>query len=58
MADQIVSGDSKAAVACALLIGIAQQEGKTDYIGKDAVVVLKADEAWILQTYAKCLKVA
>jgi len=42
------------------LVGIAHQEGKTDYIGgsASAVVVIKADEQWILDTYAKCLRVA
>ncbi|MGC2463235.1 MAG: hypothetical protein WA446_20045 [Steroidobacteraceae bacterium] len=59
MADQIVSGDSKEAVAYALLLGIAQKEGKTNYIGnaQAAVAVLQADEQWVLDTYRKCLNV-
>jgi len=59
MADQIVSGDSKEAVAYALLLGIAHGADKTDCIGNSAnvVAVIKADEQWVLETYAKCLNV-
>ena len=54
MADQIVSGDSIQAVAYALLLGIANKEGKTDYI--QGVPVVNAGEAWVLDTYKKCLQ--
>jgi hypothetical protein len=53
VADQIVSGDSKEAVAYALLLGIAQKEGKFYTIAGAAVP--SADEEWILRTYIKCL---
>ena len=56
MADQVVSGDSKEAVAYAMMLGIAQAEGKTYTVAGAAVAV--ADERWILNTYAKCLRVA
>lgn len=55
MADQVISGDSKEAVAYALLLGIANDQGKTHAIA--GLTVVKADEQWILDTYAKCLRV-
>jgi hypothetical protein len=57
MADyqSVVTGDSKEAVAYALLLGIAEQENKT-YTSMGTVLV-KADATWVLRTYSKCLRV-
>lgn len=54
MADQIVSGDSPEAVAYALFLSIALQEDKLQSWG--SLTIPKADEKWVLDTYAKCLK--
>lgn len=58
MANQIVSGDSKEAVAYALLLGIAAGQSKIYNAGNQAgaIPVVSADEKWVLETYAKCLQ--
>ena len=56
MAEQIVTGDSKEAIAYALLLGIAENEGKT-YPISSGIPVVKADATWVLETYRKCLRV-
>lgn len=52
----LVHGDSKEAVAYALLMGIAHKEGKVYTCAGTAVAT--ADAKWVLETYAKCLRVA
>ena len=52
---EISIGNSKESVAYALLLGIAQHEGKTDTVAGYPVV--KADRRWILETYHECLAV-
>lgn len=51
----MVNGDSKEAVAYALLIGIAQNEGKA--YSTMGTTVASADAKWVFETYAKCLRV-
>jgi hypothetical protein len=56
MADSpVVSGDSKEAVAYALLIGIANKQNKL--ASMSGTPIASADEQWVLETYAKCLSV-
>lgn len=56
MAKAIVSvhGDSAEAVAYALLVGVAHEEGKLHLYGES--VVVKAPKDWTLTTYAECLQ--
>jgi len=49
----IVSGDSREAVAYALLLGIAQQEKKTIHF-QGATPTIQADAEWLLSTYLRC----
>lgn len=53
MAEQVVSGDSKQAVAYALLLSIAHQEKKITTIS--GVAIVTADKDWVLNTYKECL---
>ena len=48
----MVCGDTREAVAYALLIGIAEKEGKVDYASLTPVV--KADADWVLEMYRRC----
>lgn len=50
----IIFGDSKEAVAYALLLGIAHKLSKTHYL--HGTMIVSADESWILETYSRCLK--
>jgi hypothetical protein len=52
----VVHGDSPTAVAYALLLGIAAQDGKLSHAGDTPIV--KADAAWIFKTFNRCLKAA
>lgn len=54
--ESVVHGDTKEAVAYALLLGIASNAGKV--YSELGTSVVKADEKWVLETYAKCLRVA
>lgn len=55
----MVQGDSKEAVAYALLLGLPTAQGKIKYIGNSTIGqnVVTADEDWVLNTYAKCLRI-
>ena len=46
-----IQGDRAEAVAYALLLSIAQHEGKTTPGG-----ALKAEKEWVLRTYQECLR--
>jgi hypothetical protein len=52
VADQLIHGDSKEAIAYALLVGIAQKQGKLH--GASGAAIVSADEQWVLDTYKKC----
>lgn len=52
---QTVSGDSKEAVAYALLEVIARSEGKE--LPNGLVAADLPDRQWVLTTYAECLRV-
>jgi hypothetical protein len=51
---QIVTGAAPEAVAYALFIGIAAEEGKLDYAA--SFPIAKADATWVVGTYRKCLQ--
>ncbi len=55
MTPPIVYGDSKEAVAYALMICIAGHAERTYLEG--GTPIAKADEKWVLETYARCLRV-
>ena len=52
---QIVTGATPEAVAYALFIGIAAEEGKLDYAA-GSFPIAKADATWVVGTYRKCLQ--
>jgi hypothetical protein len=57
MADQpaiTITGDSREAVAYALLLGIARHEKKNIYFSSGPIV--EADADWVLATYLRCIK--
>lgn len=55
MAESMVTGDSKEAVAYALLMGIALNEYKVGSF--EGSLFVKADRNWVLTNYHACLRV-
>lgn len=60
MADQpnlIVTGDSREAIAYALLLGIAREEKKNIHFAGGTPTV-QADADWVIRTYVRCWNAA